>query len=108
MEVETLTLHHVSHVLHKQELLNDLLDSLHEDSNKVVKKPYVEGLEDKWVETNDLSRVGEESWRRYVYSNIWLEPFCLSSDTLIFLPSASYDEIAQSLLILEWVKFLIA
>lgn len=47
-----------------QELLNDLLDALHEDSNKVVDKPIVEGLEDVWVETNDLCRVGEESWRR--------------------------------------------
>jgi ubiquitin C-terminal hydrolase len=44
--------------------LNDLLDALHEDSNKVVNKPYVEALEDGWVESRDLSKVGEESWRR--------------------------------------------
>ena len=49
-----------------QELLNDLLDALHEDCNKVQKKPYVEALEDNFVEHNPLSLVGEESWRRYV------------------------------------------
>mmetsp|Transcript_4534 Transcript_4534/g.8730 ORF Transcript_4534/g.8730 Transcript_4534/m.8730 type:complete len:1257 (+) Transcript_4534:163-3933(+) len=48
-----------------QELLNDLLDALHEDSNKVVKKPYVEALEDEWVENHPLFNVGEENWRRY-------------------------------------------
>ena len=47
-----------------KELLNDLLDALHEDSNKVAKKPYVEALEDEWVESRTLSKVGEESWRR--------------------------------------------
>ncbi len=52
------------HDIFLQELLNDLIDSLHEDSNKVVKKPYVEGLEDAWVNENSLCRVGEESWRR--------------------------------------------
>jgi ubiquitin carboxyl-terminal hydrolase 8 len=49
-----------------QELLNYLLDALHEDSNKVKKKPYVEGLEDDWVKVNTLHTVGEEAWRRYV------------------------------------------
>lgn len=52
-----------------QELLNDLLDALHEDSNKVVKKPYVEALEDEWVETQPLSNVGEESWKRFLRRN---------------------------------------
>jgi hypothetical protein len=47
-----------------QELLNYMLDMLHEDSNKVRKKPYVEALEDSWVRDNTLSLVGEESWRR--------------------------------------------
>jgi hypothetical protein len=46
--------------------LNDLLDALHEDSNKVVKKPYVEALDDDWVESHPLNCVGEESWRRCV------------------------------------------
>ena len=52
-----------------QEFLNDLLDSLHEDSNKVIKKPYVEALEDKWVDRSDLHQVGEETWRRYLRRN---------------------------------------
>lgn len=52
-----------------QEFLNDLLDSLHEDSNKVIKKPYVEALEDKWVDQSDLYQVGEETWRRYLRRN---------------------------------------
>ncbi len=47
-----------------KELLNDILDVLHEDSNKVLKKPYVEAIEDTWLSNNDLFRVGEESWRR--------------------------------------------
>lgn len=41
-----------------------MLDVLHEDSNKVEKKPYVEALEDDWVKKNKLPRVGEEAWRR--------------------------------------------
>lgn len=49
-----------------QEFLNYLLDVLHEDSNKIKKKPYVEALEDDWVKSNSLARVGDESWRRYV------------------------------------------
>jgi hypothetical protein len=47
-----------------QEFLNYILDMLHEDSNKIKKKPYVEALEDDWVKTNTLPRVGDESWRR--------------------------------------------
>lgn len=49
--------------------MNDLLDALHEDSNKVAKKPYVEALEDEWVESRTLSKVGEESWRRFLRRN---------------------------------------
>jgi ubiquitin carboxyl-terminal hydrolase 8 len=49
-----------------QEFLNFMLDVLHEDSNRVRKKPYVEGLEDEWVKKTSLPRVGEEAWRRYV------------------------------------------
>ena len=48
-----------------QEFLNYMIDVLHEDSNRVRKKPYVEALADDWVEQTSLSRVGEESWRRY-------------------------------------------
>lgn len=47
-----------------QEFLNYMIDVLHEDSNKVRKKPYVESLEDEWVEQTGLPRVGEEAWRR--------------------------------------------
>ncbi len=47
-----------------KELLNDILDILHEDSNKVLKKPYVEALEDAWLDKTELSRIGEETWRR--------------------------------------------
>lgn len=47
-----------------QEFLNFMLDALHEDTNRVRKKPYVEGLEDAWVEKNSLPRVGQEAWRR--------------------------------------------
>jgi Ubiquitin carboxyl-terminal hydrolase/DUSP domain len=47
-----------------QEFLNYMIDVLHEDSNRVRKKPYVEALEDGWVSQTNLPRVGEESWRR--------------------------------------------
>jgi Ubiquitin carboxyl-terminal hydrolase/DUSP domain len=47
-----------------QEFLNYMIDVLHEDSNRVRKKPYVEALEDLWVNQTSLPRVGEESWRR--------------------------------------------
>ena len=52
-----------------QEFLNYVLDVLHEDSNRVRKKPYVEALEDDWVERMSLQRVGEESWRRFLRRN---------------------------------------
>lgn len=51
-----------------QEFLSFILDVLHEDSNRVRKKPYVEGLEDDWVKQTSLPRVGEEAWRRYVWN----------------------------------------
>jgi len=47
-----------------QEFLNYIIDVLHEDCNKVRKKPYVEALEDSWVEKTPLPRVGDEAWRR--------------------------------------------
>ena len=47
-----------------QELLNDMLDLLHEDCNKVVKKPMSEPLEDDWVKKTPLQEVGTEMWRR--------------------------------------------
>lgn len=47
-----------------QEFLSFILDVLHEDSNRVRKKPAVEGLEDDWKKKTPLPRVGEEEWRR--------------------------------------------
>jgi hypothetical protein len=38
-----------------QELLSYVLDALMEDSNRVRKKPYVEGLEDDWVKKDSSS-----------------------------------------------------
>ena len=52
-----------------QEFLNYMLDVLHEDSNRVRNKPYVEGLEDEWVKNTSLPRVGEEAWRRFLRRN---------------------------------------
>jgi len=52
-----------------QELLNDMLDMLHEDGNRVKKKPYVEALEDKFIEQTELPRVGQEAWRRFLRRN---------------------------------------
>jgi hypothetical protein len=47
-----------------QEFLSFILDILHEDSNRVRKKPQVEGLGDDWKKKTSLPRVGEEEWRR--------------------------------------------
>merc|ERR1711935_1131973 len=47
-----------------QELLSYVIDALMEDSNRVRKKPYVEGLEDDWVKRTALPDVGAEAWRR--------------------------------------------
>ncbi|GAX27128.1 hypothetical protein FisN_13Lh324 [Fistulifera solaris] len=52
-----------------QEFLNYMLDVLHEDSNRVRKKPYVEALSDDYVRQHQLNRVGEESWRRFLRRN---------------------------------------
>lgn len=52
-----------------QEFLNYILDMLHEDSNKIRKKPHVEPLEDDWVQRVSLDRVGEEAWRRFLRRN---------------------------------------
>ena len=52
-----------------QELINDMFDMLHEDGNRVTKKPYVEALEDEFIAKAPLSRVGEEAWRRFQRRN---------------------------------------
>eukprot|EP00184_Porphyridium_aerugineum_P008474 CAMPEP_0184692250 /NCGR_PEP_ID=MMETSP0313-20130426/804_1 /TAXON_ID=2792 /ORGANISM="Porphyridium aerugineum, Strain SAG 1380-2" /LENGTH=1268 /DNA_ID=CAMNT_0027150069 /DNA_START=258 /DNA_END=4064 /DNA_ORIENTATION=- len=46
-----------------QELLAFLLDGLHEDLNRIEKKPYVETVEAKDGETDDY--VAKEAWRRH-------------------------------------------
>ena len=51
------------------ELLTDILDMIHEDANRVKKKPYVEALEDKFIEENDIQRIGQEAWCRYLRRN---------------------------------------
>lgn len=52
-----------------QELLNALIDSLHEDSNRIKSKPMVPPLDDAWVKKSDLERVGVEAWRRFLRRN---------------------------------------
>ena len=47
-----------------QEFLTYIIDMLHEDSNKVRKKPYVENPEDCWKEQATLPRIAIEAWRR--------------------------------------------
>ena len=47
--------------------LDFFLNSIHEDSNRVRKKPYVERLDEKWMAKTNLRVVGDESWRRSVY-----------------------------------------
>eukprot|EP00500_Bicosoecida_sp_ms1_P004096 CAMPEP_0203807726 /NCGR_PEP_ID=MMETSP0115-20131106/1222_1 /ASSEMBLY_ACC=CAM_ASM_000227 /TAXON_ID=33651 /ORGANISM="Bicosoecid sp, Strain ms1" /LENGTH=494 /DNA_ID=CAMNT_0050716409 /DNA_START=311 /DNA_END=1793 /DNA_ORIENTATION=+ len=49
-----------------QELLSFLLDGLHEDLNRVIKKPYVEDVEDKG--RPDVV-VAAEAWRAYLLRN---------------------------------------
>ncbi|GAM24098.1 hypothetical protein SAMD00019534_072730, partial [Acytostelium subglobosum LB1] len=50
-----------------QELLSFLLDGLHEDLNKVVKKPYIEEKDDK--EEREDSVVAAEQWERHLLRN---------------------------------------
>lgn len=49
-----------------QELLSYLLDGLHEDLNRVIKKPFVEDIEFKGQKDEDLSL---ESWSNYLKRN---------------------------------------
>ncbi|EFA80367.1 peptidase C19 family protein [Heterostelium album PN500] len=50
-----------------QDLLSFLLDGLHEDLNKVIKKPYIEEKDDK--ETRDDSVVANEQWENHCKRN---------------------------------------
>ena len=49
-----------------QEFLNYILDKVHEDSNRIRKKPMVPALEDDWVKATILQRVEREAWRRFL------------------------------------------
>jgi len=65
-----------------KELLLAILDSLHEDSNKVRKKPAVPPMEDEWVNNTPVPRVGREAWWRYVQECFC---FCFGIQINIFL-----------------------
>ena len=52
-----------------QELINDMFDMLHEDGNRVKKKPIVDALEDGFIEKAELPRLGREAWRRFLRRN---------------------------------------
>lgn len=58
-----------------KELLLAILDSLHEDSNKVRKKPMVPPMEDAWVNNTPVPRVGREAWWRYVQITLHVNQF---------------------------------
>ena len=53
-----------------------MLDTLHEDSNRILQKPDVEALDDSWVHKNDLPGVGTEAWRRLVYGRVPSLQYC--------------------------------
>jgi hypothetical protein len=52
-----------------QEVLNELFDMLHEDGNRITKKPMVPPIEDAWKDNNTLPRISLEAWRRYMRRN---------------------------------------
>ena len=52
-----------------QEFLTCLLDSLHEDVNKVKSKPVVPPMPDSWKVRSSLSDVAREAWRRFLLRN---------------------------------------
>ena len=74
-----------------KEFLSDLLDSLHEDCNKIVSKPAVEPLHDAWVRNNSLQTVGEATWRRYVLA-LKASANDLLIDLTIFYPMKDSSE----------------
>ncbi len=49
-----------------QEFLNYFLDKLHEDLNKIKKKPYIEEIESDGRPDEDVSK---ESWDNYLRRN---------------------------------------
>ena len=47
-----------------KDFLDFFLNSMHEDSNRVRKKPYVERLDEEWMAKTNIRVVGDEAWRR--------------------------------------------
>ncbi|OCH87381.1 UCH-domain-containing protein [Obba rivulosa] len=52
-----------------QELVAFLLDGLHEDLNRILKKPYVEKPDWEGGDDKDLVKLANESWQRYLQRN---------------------------------------
>lgn len=56
-----------------QEFLSFLLDGLHEDLNRIKKKPYVEnaqyGLDFDWNDKDKIANLAKETWEKYKLRN---------------------------------------
>jgi hypothetical protein len=52
-----------------QEFLSEMLDSLHEDVNRVIVKPYVKAPEDHVWDRLTLSQQAEDAWQRHLQRN---------------------------------------
>jgi len=56
--------------------LDFVMEAIHEDANLVRNKPYVEALEEDWIQNNSLEEVESVSWRRYGFASIL---FCIAA-----------------------------
>jgi ubiquitin C-terminal hydrolase len=52
-----------------QEFLSEMLDSLHEDVNRVIVKPYVKAPEDHVWDKLTLTQQAEDAWQRHLQRN---------------------------------------
>ncbi len=52
-----------------QELLAFLLDGLHEDLNRILKKPYVEKPDWEGGDLKDLVKLAKDTWEGYLRRN---------------------------------------
>lgn len=52
-----------------QEFLSDMLDTLHEDVNRVVQKPYIAAPSDEALEKMSVVEQAEEAWSRHIARN---------------------------------------
>lgn len=52
-----------------QEFLSEMLDSLHEDVNRVIVKPYVRAPEDHIWDKLTLNQQAEDAWQRHLQRN---------------------------------------